>query len=691
MPLSDYLVGLAFLAGTAGAVGVATQILLRRRYSGVSGTPRVLAWFVVFVSGLIAVHVVPAALTVLSRPAVLAAALLLLAGVLRVPPSGPAAAPGAPAPAPPATDGLSWTVAGTALVVLAAYLVTSLNDTATSAINHIDALSFTLPGVVSWIQDGNVWHNNVLIPGFPVGTYPNNGDALFLATMLPFDSDALVRPVTYLLVVVTGLGVYALAHELGAPRSSSVLFAVLPLTIRVLMVPAVENGKPDIFMLACFMPALVFLVRYARTRSGADLVIGGLALGLAFGARWYGVLFGPVVMAVWAVAMRLDRERWGWIARRFVAIGALMLAGGGFWLVRNWVVTGNPLFPVKIEAFGTTVFDAGSDPIRDKYGFSVLHYVGNWHVLSDFVWPDWKKAFGSPGGLVGLGLFAAMGAALLGRRRAGRFDRQEATVLILAALALLLVFVYVGIPATAQGYANAPFRGLVGGNSRYAVPAFLIAAALTAWLCGRIGRARIALELVALAAMCEGLGRSFNIPESRALSVGGRVAIAAALAAGGWWLITRRTQVPQRMAVTGVALLAALAVVVAGYRDQDSFAGRRYRGIDPVTDVLNGQPEGTRVGIVGDWIPGFVPILPAYGRRFGSRVHYVGYFDRGQLRKYRTRRAFQAALRDADEDLLLVGRGVPPRATVRWERWARQMGYSDYVRSDNFTLLRAPS
>ena len=689
MPLADYLAGLAFFSGTVGAVGASTWIVLHRRAPQLTGVPLTLAFFVVFAAWLIGVHLVPLALTILSSGTVLALAVLALAAATRVP--AVAAAEPNRTPAPETESSLvSWAIAGVASIGTLGYLLVYLKEQSTLALTHIDAMSFTLPNVVRWIQDGSVWANNVLIPGFPVGAYPNNGDVAFLSTMLPWDSEAFVRPLTALLVVITGVAVYGLARELGAPRSSAVIFAVLPLTLRVLMVPAVESAKPDVFMVAAFMSGLLFLVRHVRTRSNVDLVLAGVALGLAFGSRWYGVLFAPVVIALWAGGMALARERPRWIASRAVALGLLTLAAGGFWLIRNWEAAGNPFFPVKIELLGATIFDAGPDPIREKYGYSIAHYLGDWSVFSDAIIPDWKQAFGQPGALLVVGLLLAVCAIAFARRRAGRLERSEAVALALAVLAALLALVYINIPATAQGPEGQPFEGLVGGNSRYVVPSFLIAAALTAWVAGRIGRGRIVLELAALVALADGIDRSFYVPWMRA-ALAAALAILVVAAAGGVVVGIRRLKPPARRLAAAVAATLALgAVAAAGYVDQDRFADKRYRGVDPITDALAFQPDGTRVGIVGNWTPDFVPIFPAFGQSYGNEVVYVGRFDRGALRGFGTERNFRTALLGGDYDLLLVGRGSPPKPEVRLERWARGAGFTQALRSDRFTLFRPP-
>ena len=84
MNVGDYATGLAWLGVTGGAVAAAGWILRRRRLAHLRGAVSVLATAIVFVCGLAAVHLVPLALGILSRPAVAVTALAVLAAALAV-------------------------------------------------------------------------------------------------------------------------------------------------------------------------------------------------------------------------------------------------------------------------------------------------------------------------------------------------------------------------------------------------------------------------------------------------------------------------------------------------------------------------------------------------------------------------------------------------------------------------------
>ena len=187
---------------------------------------------------------------------------------------------------------------GVLVFVVVAFLVAA----ARTAIEGDDYLTFTMPNLGRWIQSGSLWMSNQFTPLIQTGTYPNNGDLILLTGLLPWHNDALVRLVNLPLYALLGTGVYALARELGARRTASVLLAALVLSIQDVSLPALQDVKPDTFMLATVAIGMLFLVRHHRTRARSDLLLAGLGLGLAFGSRWYGISTVIVVLVVWGAA-----------------------------------------------------------------------------------------------------------------------------------------------------------------------------------------------------------------------------------------------------------------------------------------------------------------------------------------------------------------------------------------------------
>ncbi len=160
------------------------------------------------------------------------------------------------------------------------------------------------------------------MPRFPTGAYPNNGDAVFLALMLPWHSDAFVRLAEVPWLALTGVATYAIAIELRASRGTALLFAAMLLAVRAISSFALVQLDPDTFLLATFGCAALFLVRNLRRRDRSESILAGVGLGLAFGTTWYGVPATVALLAVWGAVSLLRGPRAAAVARQALLISA---------------------------------------------------------------------------------------------------------------------------------------------------------------------------------------------------------------------------------------------------------------------------------------------------------------------------------------------------------------------------------
>jgi Dolichyl-phosphate-mannose-protein mannosyltransferase len=683
-----YLGGLVvWLVATGSALACAVAIA-SARLGALERLPRAVAAALLTIAGLLAIYLVPGILGVLSRGTVVAAAVLLLAAVLillRGEERRPLAA-GAPLRLPRREELAEWAPAAIGIAIAAVTVLAALIERAPAAVTNLDALNFHLPGVASWIQTGSYWEVNQYVPDLAHGNYPQNGDLLLTAAILPWHDDAFARLVGFPLLALAGLAVYALGRELGARPASAALWAAVFASMPAVLQPATFEVLTDTLLLAALACGLLFLLRHWRTGARADLLLAGLGLGIAFGTKWYGVSSAAVVLACWAGAWLLARRPPGALVRAGAVLVGMVAAAGGFWLLRNLVESGNPLFPVRVAPLGLTLFDAPFDSARATAGFSIAHYFGRPGVIIDDIAPALWKTVGAAAVLFGIAALAALALFAADRRR-GR--ERDLRVAMLAVLALALAAAYTVTPYTALGLEGHPIYAAF--NVRYLAPALLAAAPLAAWLPGRVPRLRglwAALGLLALLLACERsldeLGRTPKLQAALLVAVAATVLLAA----------LRWGARPPLRARWGAAAVAAavLALAAAGQWLQRHFNDSRYAGVDPVyTWVQADAPAGHRIGVVGDWgVTDISPVWPLFGPRLGNRVHYVGPFRREMLRDYRTRASFLAGLRRQRDDLLLVARREPRQAPARQERWASSAGLRPVIRSERYTVYRVP-
>ncbi len=683
MPLGDLLAGAALFAAVVGAAGVAAALIVVRRLGHLDALERLLAGLVAGTALLIAVHLVPLLLGILSRGTVLAAAALALAGVAAAVRGAPRP-PGPPedrGPAPGPSGRVSWALAavgaGYALVAAAADLRAWAGD----EVVGVDPLTFHLPNVGRWIQSGSLWQIDQFLPLIAHGNYPNNGDVVLLSTVLPWHNDFLARFAITGFAVMAAVAVYAIARELRAPAPAAILAGAAVVSVPVVGLSSIPRAMPDAVLYATFACGVLFLLRHARTARTSDLLLAGTALGIALGTKWYGVSSVGLLVVLW-IGVRLYARRGaiGSVLRDGVLVGGLAALGGAAWLVRNLVESGNPIFPQKIAPLGITLFDAPDDPLRERVGFSIAHYAGDPGVLGD-IGLELIEGLGFAVAVCALGVVVALVA---GRRD----DRRGlATAAGAAALGLL----YVNTPYTALGLPGEP--SLANVNTRYLVPALVLAAPVTAWAAGALGRrGAVALEAALAFAVITGAHEGFAVQGAGDL-VKATVALGL-LGAAGWALWDRRAWIARRPAVLAVGGVALVLVALAGaHRMQQRVNSDRYVGPDSAIDaIVRGAPEGRRIGLAGAWsVEGLSPIWPSFGTRVDNEVEYVGHFVDGFLREYGDARSFRAALRDRGYDLLVVGRGLRPPRPMAEERWAAEAGWRTIALSTRLRVLAPPA
>jgi hypothetical protein len=692
MPASDYLAGLLFFAPTlAGALGGA-GLLVSKRFPDLGGSERIVAFGILGVIGVLAIHLLPAALGILTRGTVVVSALAWVAAAAVIP-----ATEAAPSPRSKVnSDGDAvGRVLSSAAIGLAAVLALAIaRDQLFLAPTAVDTLNFHLPSVISWIQSGSIWDVGVYLADVAPGHYPNNGDVLLLAAVLPWSNDFLSHLALYPVWLLTGIATYALGRELRASREAAAVAAALLLVVPAVLMPALIWSYTDALALLGFAAGILFLLRHARTGSGSELLLAGLALGVAFGTKWYGVPYVAVILVVWVISRMAAGRPPGTIARQGAVLVAAVAIAGGVWMLRNWIDTGNPVFPVRVAPLGVEIFDAPRDVVRERAGFTLAGYLDDPQVWSDYLLPQFRETLASPALLLLVGAGLA-GLLVIGGR--GRQVQSRGLVLLGLLAAGAIVLIYVITPYGAGGPEGRP--DLAGSDSRYVAPALLLGAALTASAASRFRHGTSILAGLSLIAIVDAAVQVSDSTLSGASidrrDWGAALALVAAVVIA--WLVWRAIsrarpglgarRRPLALGVTGGLALAA--VCIGGYEMQKRFNGVRYAGQDPTVDRMLQAGRGLRVGLAGTWTNGIPPVLPAFGPRLDNEVTYVGR-DRGFVRQHRDRSDFLSAVRRGGYDYLFVGNGIPPRPDPDAVRWARNVGFEEVAQSERLTLLRAP-
>jgi hypothetical protein len=669
---ADYLVGLAYLLISVGAPIVSAFLIVRRRLAHLTGIPRLVAISIVATALIAFVHLLPAALTILTRGTVAVTALLLLAIVaIWVPEKAQTKDPEWPEPA--FGDGrISRRLAFSTWLVVAVYVAGIVTALAAVPPGNVDTLTFHLPEVGRWIQTQSIWQIDQFVPDQAHGYYPNTGNLFELALVLPWHSDFAIRFLALPFLGITSLGVYGAGRELRAPASAAALGSALVTALPVVLEPAVQKPVIDAVCCAGFAAGVFFLLRYGRVRRQSELVLAGVSLGIAFGTKWYGVSSVLALIAVWALFQWLGRRSLWSVVRDSAVLLGLVLAVGGVWLVRNVIESGNPVYPSKVSLFGIHIFTAPRDLIGQLYGHTIAEYFTDPGVWTRYLVPSYRVSLGISGVLLAVGLVGAM--LIAWRRR-----RPPPGLPWVSVAAIVLALVYAVTPYSALGPLGHPTDA--AANTRYLVPALLLAAALTGWAIGAAGRVRHLLEAAALISVLDALHRGTSVDAKHL--VAGLLVVGALL--GAWYVV--REGITARIAIAGSVAVAVVAGIL-GFALQKRYLDDRYTS-EPVIARFATTDHPVRVGIAGSWsVAGDQPVLPTFGPRYENHVEYVGRFEDGMLRPATSQAAFVQDVHNDDLDLLLIGkRPLPTRPDLPEQQWAEQAGYRVVAEDSEFVLL----
>ncbi len=572
-----------------GPLTLAAVLVRRRSLPGWSGAPAVVAEVVVVLGLLIGIAETIGVVGLL-RPGVLIGASLAcgLAAWRWVKPRGPDVHP----PPPPAEDPVAAGIAALSTAALTGFWVAGGARTLKQGLGQSDTLAYHAPIAARFVQEHSTAHHL-----FPTGEQvlvfvPANSELLHAIGILLMGDDLLSPLLNIGWLALALVAAWAIGRPYG--RGSVTLTGA----VAALATPLFLAGQPgeafnDVAAAALVLAVAALLVN--GRGQPASLVLAGLAAGLAAGTK--ATMLLPVA-AFTLVAIALVRA--GERVRTGSLLIAAVLAGGGFWYLRNLVAFGSPLPTVRI-GIGPLALPS----VPSRAGYTVADYATNWHVWHVSFHPALRASLG-PGWWALLGL-AALGAALSLVRASSPARRT------LGVLAIAIAVFYAFTPYSADGPKGNPYY--FAGTLRFLVPGLALGLALLALAAVFEGRARrrsmvVVFGLLTFAAFRD--SRHLVEDHSLAAALGAAAVLVPVAVAGASRVGTARTHLVPRGA--GLVAVTALLVLAVGlvWKTEGRYMGDRYP-----TSWARALHE-TRIGTVGA-----VPAYPLYGRDLSNHVQYI--------------------------------------------------------------------
>ncbi|HEX3293181.1 MAG TPA: hypothetical protein VHR38_05540 [Solirubrobacterales bacterium] len=676
----DYILGTVGLLAIAVTMAIAGRTTRRAALPGWTGTPALLADSVLAIGYLVVISELLGLFGILDGVLLVAACLIVGGGAIRLEPMliragsrvdrwgrGTGSEERGALPASRVELGAA---VGIAVIVAAQWAGPTLL-TLDRGIYGGDSLWYHMPLAAHIAQSGSVTSLLYTDPLYLNWFYPQVSELIHAGGILLYGNDFL-SPLLNLAWL--GLALFA-GWCIGRPYGSGAtgLAAVASvMAANLLFSRQPGNANNDVVAIALFLSAVALLVnsrwpggeRRAASQAGPSqdtlplgvLMVAGLAAGLALGTKL--TVVPPVLaLTLGVIAIAGAGERWRTAA---TWIGG-MVVGGGYWYVRNLIVSGNP-FPWQ---------DIGpihhAEALQGRHPYAIVHYATDTDVWGKFFTPALHERLGDfwPAYLA----LAVIGVVLV-LWRGGRMERMLGAVALLAAIAYLLT------PLGASGPEGMPVGFRL--NIRYLAPGLILALTLLAvppfsgdrefWRLGslqrlwRLGTLGVFAILAVFSDGAIGAIDSDRIP--------GTVLIALALIGVPLLLVflSRRGLAPLPLA--GIGAAAAIALAVGGRFVQDHYLDERYSPAAPDYPKTE-QPAtelGQGLGAAYDWargthdlkiaLSGTMGALFQYGLWGGdssNAVTYVGeHGPRGSFHEVAGCPEFLAALNDGNYDYVVT-------------------------------------
>lgn len=608
--LTEYLVGIAYLTSTFLALGVMSVTLRLRLLAGWSGPPARLVELILALAALLLAMETLGTFGLLDELPLLA--ILVLLAILAPWVSKPSPEPGGSPPNPPSARPAIVLAAVVALASVALWCG-GVSESLGAGIYRQDSTWYHLPFSAGFAQSGGTWALQFTDPmALSAWFYPQNSELLHSLGMLAFGTDFLS---TLFNLGCLGLALFA-GWCMGRPfgRAPEALIAVATVFGTTMMEVQAGNAPNDALGVFLLLATAALLLNgwamEGRNLGKGPILVAALAAGLAIGTKI--TLLAPVGVLTLGLPFLLAR------GRRLRGGGvwlAGLLAGGGYWYLRNAAHSGNPL------PWLTNGPLPGPDQLSlyPRPPHSLAEYLGTPSIWGDWLAPMLGDAIGPQWPLLLLGTLAGLGLALA---------RGPAPQRLLGAAGVAAALAYALIPVSASGSPGRPSG--FETNLRYLAPALVIGLALLAI---QPIRSQALARVLAPALTVLFLVGALASAGWKAEGVAAAVALALFLAVTVF--LVRRWQPSAAAAAAATGL--AVVTILAGYALQRDYAANRY---DPrlapslENPGFRGTPQwqriqawanglrDARVAIVGP--PAAFGQYALYGPDLSNRVSYIG-------------------------------------------------------------------
>jgi Dolichyl-phosphate-mannose-protein mannosyltransferase len=262
-----------------------------------------------------------------------------------------------------------------------------------------DGMGYHLRAPKLWLQSGSLGY-------LPTMVHANSPMGVEMLYTLPLAvwSDTAAKLIHYALGLLSLLAVYALGRRCRNATVGAWAAATFALGVPGTPVLALSTyAYIDLGLTLQMVCAVLAWLRWHRSRHQGWLLCAALCAGFAFSFKLTGLL---IVLTLAAVTFWESRQ-----VNTLLVMGVGLLPGLP-WLVRAWMLTGNPVYPFLAQVFPTRDWSAAHGMVFDTYmryynwagghenwglGFRkllVVSVMGIYGAGTCLLWRTWRNAQG---------------------------------------------------------------------------------------------------------------------------------------------------------------------------------------------------------------------------------------------------------------------------------------------------------
>lgn len=335
-----------------------------------------------------------------------------------------------------------------------------------------DSIAYHLPFVAKWLQTGTLNHLYYSAFAGPISYYPGNYELLDLWSFLPFQNDFFANLINFPLFVILGVVIWRILRNFGIDKNTALISTAIPFYMPIFLHQA---GLPlvDLFFVLIFAISIYFLQEISINQEKekySNFLLFGLSIGLFIGTKYLGLVYGAlmVLLLVGIAFYHAKNKKIKLCKAGFITIAGILFTGS-FFYIRNWIDSGNPLFPVDVNFSGINIFE-GYQGVNENLKSTSL--LGNFHNQGRI--REFLKTFfyiTGPFGIISifmpLIIFCFTSAKItLNKFKKIKIEKKDILMPVLLALGILLYFYL---------YLKAPYTNKdLPQNIRYSMPFLLM-------------------------------------------------------------------------------------------------------------------------------------------------------------------------------------------------------------------------